>query len=518
MNASELELEAQISAIARELAADGGRDDQARVFHLGWWSERMLAWAMAHPQFKTQLFRFVDVFPACADDAEVLRHLEEYFDGVPVPGALELGLDLAEHVPLGRVLSATTARRNITRMARQFIAGATPDKAMRRLRRLWENGEASTVDVLGEKTVTEADADRYTAKVEELVAALADATPAWPERPHLNHDRSGPLPMASVSVKPTALSPLFGPLTADEGLNAALERLSPTLERARGGDVTIHVDTEHDDVKDLTFALVRRIAAQVPELHLGCVVQAYRKDSFDDLRDLVAWSRAERRVPLQIRLVKGAYWDYETMVARASEWPSPVFDTKTQTDANFERCTSYLLDHVGEVRPAIGSHNLRSLAYALAAARQRVLDDQAVEFQLLYGMAEPVHAALVRMGLRVRAYVPVGELVPGMAYLIRRLLENTSNESFVRQRFAEGRDLDDLLAPPGIDWSALPEPVEKPPERTVNGAARPAPFVNEPHAELRRPGPRGRVVAAVNDVAENLGFTAPPLSRGVAAR
>ena len=122
MNASELELEAQISAIARELAADGGGDDQARVFHLGWWSERMLAWAMAHPQFKTQLFRFVDVFPACADDAEVLRHLEEYFDGVPVPGALELGLDLAEHVPLGRVLSATTARRNITRMARQFIA------------------------------------------------------------------------------------------------------------------------------------------------------------------------------------------------------------------------------------------------------------------------------------------------------------------------------------------------------------------------------------------------------------
>ena len=138
MNASELELEAQISAIARELAADGGGDDQARVFHLGWWSERMLAWAMAHPQFKTQLFRFVDVFPACADDAEVLRHLEEYFDGVPVPRALELGLDLAEHVPLGRVISATAARRNITGMARQFIAGATPAKAMPRLRRLWD--------------------------------------------------------------------------------------------------------------------------------------------------------------------------------------------------------------------------------------------------------------------------------------------------------------------------------------------------------------------------------------------
>src|SRR5207249_7737433 len=143
--------EGEVQPLARAIAA-AASERGARVFHLGRRSERVLDWAMSHPHFKTQLFRFVDVFPACADDAEVLRHLEEYFDGVPVPGALELGLDLAEHVPLGRVLSATTARRNITRMARQFIAGATPDKAMRRLRRLWENGEASTVDVLGEKT------------------------------------------------------------------------------------------------------------------------------------------------------------------------------------------------------------------------------------------------------------------------------------------------------------------------------------------------------------------------------
>src|SRR5216117_3922754 len=127
--------EHEVQALARQIAA-AGASERVHLFHLGRWSERVLDWAMSHPHFKTQLFRFVDVFPACADDADVLRHLVEYFEGVPLPRALGVGLEVAEHVPFGARLSAVAARRNVMRMARQFIAGATPADALPALARL----------------------------------------------------------------------------------------------------------------------------------------------------------------------------------------------------------------------------------------------------------------------------------------------------------------------------------------------------------------------------------------------
>ena len=148
-------LDAETRSLARQLAAEGS-GERAGAFHLGWWSEQMLAWAMSHPAFKTQLFRLVDVLPSCRDDDDVLRHLEEYFDGIPVPRALDLGIDVAEHVPFGAAVTATVARRSVRRMARQFIVGTTPARALPRLARLWERGEAATVDLLGEKVVAEA--------------------------------------------------------------------------------------------------------------------------------------------------------------------------------------------------------------------------------------------------------------------------------------------------------------------------------------------------------------------------
>src|SRR5581483_8778392 len=422
-------LEHEVQALARRIA-EAGASERAHLFHLGRWSEHVLDWAMSHPTFKTQLFRFVDVFPACRDDADVLRHLAEYFAGVDVPRALGLGLEVAEHVPFGARLSAVAARRNITRMARQLIAGATPDDALPQLERLWRAGEAATVDLLGEKIVTEREADRYAARVLRTLDALVVATQQWPERPHLERDPWGTVPRVNVSVKPTALSPLFGPLTAAAGIAEARARLRPILERARAAGATIHLDTEHDDVKDPTFVLLRALGSDFPDgPQLGCVIQAYRRDTQRDLEDVVAWSAATLRVPLVVRLVKGAYWDFETIVARAAGWPVPVFQRKAETDASYERAVRYLVDHAGAVRPAFGSHNLRSIAYAIACARARGVPDGAIEHQLLYGMAEPVHAALRALGLRVRVYTPVGDLVEGMAYLVRRLLENTSNES-----------------------------------------------------------------------------------------
>src|SRR2546421_842 len=366
--------EREVQALARRIAEAGG-EEKSRLFRGSWWSEQLLDWAMARGSFKTQLFRFVDVFPGCRDDDDVMRRLQEYFEGEATPG---------------------------------------PER-------------------------------------------LAMATAVWPAQPVLEADPWGPLPRVNISVKATALAPRFGPLTRAEGLEEARSRLRPLLLRAREVPATIHIDTEHDDVKDLTFELVRALGEEFPGgPALGCVVQAYRKDSYADLRDLVAWSKGALQIPLQIRLVKGAYWDYETVVARAEGWPVPVFEEKAQTDANYERCARPLIDNAGAVRPAFASHNLRSLAYGLAATRAAGLPDGAVELQMLYGMAGPVHTALRQLGQRVRVYAPVGELVPGMAYLGRRLLENTSNESFLRQRSADGKELRHLIRPPGVKDRGLP--------------------------------------------------------------
>ncbi len=491
-------LDPAATAVARQLAELAGKQRSGLV-ESSWWTERMLEWAMSHPSFKTQLFRFVDVFPSTSGDADVLRHLEEYFEGADVPKALDLGLDLAERVPFGKAAAATIARHNIARVAQQFIVGSGPAEAVEGLHGLWRQGSAFTVDLLGEKTVTEAEADLYAERVGELLAALIEATPRWAPDDHLERDDLGPLPRVNVSLKPTALSSRYSPLTAADGLEQAKSRLRPILRQAQAGGAFIHFDAEHYDVKDLTLQLVRELLSEeeFAEMEAGVVIQAYLKDARRDLARMIEFS-ASRPRPLTVRLVKGAYWDTETVHSRAEGWPVPVFGRKEETDASYERCVAMLHDHHGQVRAAFGSHNLRSLGYAVAYARDRGIPDSGYEVQLLYGMAAPLHAAVRRMGLRLRVYAPVGELVPGMAYLVRRLLENTANESFVRRRFVEGRDLEELLAPPGVDVLPDPEPAVR---RRPTDPAHPAQYSPEPLAEWRRAEVRqafGAVVARVH--------------------
>src|SRR3954452_15757985 len=143
---------------------------------MSWSSDRMLEWAMSHPSFKTQLFRFVDVFPATHGTADVLLHVREYFDAPGVPRAVDLGVGLADRVPGGGAVTAGIARRAIPRMAEQFVVGMSPQDAVPGLHRLWNQGAGFVVDLLGEKTVTEAEADRYATRVADLVDALLRAS------------------------------------------------------------------------------------------------------------------------------------------------------------------------------------------------------------------------------------------------------------------------------------------------------------------------------------------------------
>ena len=484
----------EVVAIANRMA-ELGAGARSKLFRGSFWSDRMMDWAMGRPAFKTQLFRFVDVFPAMVDDDDVLRHAAEYFDGAEVPKALDLGIGVAEHLPFGEALTAKVARRNIMRMAGQFIVGQNPAEAVEGLHALWRKGSAHTVDLLGEKTIVEGEADRYAARVVELLTEIADAASRWAPDDHLERDDLGPLPRVNVSIKPTALATHYEPLSSEVGIEGAKARIRPILRLARERGAHVHFDMEHADAKDLTLQLYRELLdePEFVDVHHGVVIQAYLKDSRDDLAAVIAWS-AGRRVPATVRLVKGAYWDTETAKALAEGWPVPVYERKPETDANFERCVRLLHDHHGEVRAAFASHNLRSLAYAVAYGRRAGIPEHGFELQMLHGMAEPMHAAVRRMGLRHRVYAPVGDLVPGMAYLVRRLLENTSNESFVRHRFAEGQSLKKLVQPPRVD--ALPELKPLPPRPTTD-PARPTLYNPEPVAEWRRAPARTAMAGAV---------------------
>ncbi|MGH9212339.1 MAG: proline dehydrogenase family protein [Acidimicrobiales bacterium] len=508
---SERTLDRETIALARHIA-DLGAGEKSGVFHLSWWNDRLMDWAMRRPAFKTQLFRFVDVFPAMTDPADVARHIDDYFAGGETPWLLRWGNAIADHLPFGERIEARVARRNIERMARQFIVGEGPAEAVGGLHDLWLSGRAFSVDLLGEKTVVSSEADRYAARVVELVSTVTEAAATWAANERLEHDDLGQLPRVNVSIKPTALAPHYAPLTRDVGLAEAKDRLRPILRLARQRGAFVHFDMEHYDAKSLTYELFRQLLDEdeFADLEAGIVIQAYLRDSRDDLAGVIAWS-ASRSRPITVRLVKGAYWDAETVHSRAEGWPVPTFENKAETDANFERCVRLLHDHHGEVRAAFGSHNLRSLAYAITYARHRGIPDDGYEIQMIYGMAEPMHAAIRQLGLRLRVYAPVGELIPGMAYLVRRLLENTSNESFVRHRFAERQDLRKLLASPGVDGVPGATAMIR---RTATDPGDPGPYDPEPVNEWRRAEVRVAFGDAVDGAARLRDVDVPALMDG----
>jgi proline dehydrogenase len=402
-------------------------------------------------ELKAALFRFVDVVPACRSLEDLARHLTGFLRevGEPPPAvgaAMRMGNNRAGRAALGAAAAA-----GVRHMAHRFIVGESPKAALPVLRDLWKDGVASSVDLLGEATVTQAEAQRYADRCAQALDTLVDASRGWPERPRLERDSAGPLPRANLSVKVSALTPLLRPDAPLRGQRDAADRLRPLLRRARDLDAHLHIDMESMDSRDAVLELILDLLAE-DEFRAGpsagMVLQAYLRDSPDTLDTILAWlGRVERAHPLTIRLVKGAYWDHELVEAQQHGWPAPVFEHKGDTDRNFEQLTRRLLDARPAVRVAIASHNLRSVAHAIAYNRLTGGRDEDLELQVLRGLGDPLQAAIASQGLRVRTYCPVGDLVSGMAYLVRRLLENTSNDSFLAAQ-AQGVSVDDLLAPP----------------------------------------------------------------------
>jgi RHH-type proline utilization regulon transcriptional repressor/proline dehydrogenase/delta 1-pyrroline-5-carboxylate dehydrogenase len=443
--------EADIMAVGRDLAAALPAASRNPIKAI---DDKALDLASQDGEVRAALFRFVDVVPACRSLDDLARHLTGFLDEVDDrPPPLQVAMRMSTTRP-GRAALGAAAAAGVKHMAHRFIVGETPRDATGVLEDLWRHGVATSVDLLGEATITSAEADRYARRCREALDDLVDVYAGLPERPQLEADSAGPLPRANLSVKVSALTPLLRPDAPELGKRDAAGRLRELLRHARELGAHLHIDMESFDSREAVTDLVLELLGE-DEFRdgpsAGLVLQAYLRDSPELCERIVAWAEATPRAhPLVVRLVKGAYWDHEIVEARQHGWASPVFEVKADSDRNFEALTRRLLEaRVGgaPLRVAVASHNLRSIAHAVAVSRALGAPDGDLELQVLRGLGDDLQDALAKRGLRVRSYCPVGDLVAGMAYLVRRLLENTSNESFLHEQ-AAGRPLEELLAAP----------------------------------------------------------------------
>ncbi len=442
------------------------KDSGFNIFDLGFLKNQMLKMSISNPKLQRELFRFVDVLPALKSSKQISQYLFEYLTNSQpnfiINNALvNKSLDLA-------------VRGSVSLLAKSFICGSNTQEALAQIEKLKKKNQDYTLDLLGELVLSEDEAEKH---YQEYLKLL-------PEIPGLN-----------LSIKLSGLVPQVNTLDY-QGKKAILsERLRSIYREAIKHNSFINVDTENYAWKDFTYEIIREVLTEDEFKNwsnAGIVIQAYLKESERDLLSWISWAK-KRSTPITVRLVKGAYWDYEFANAKQHSWQVPVFTEKYQSDINYEKLTGILLDNHKYLRPAIASHNVRSLAHAISYADNHNIDKSNFEFQMLYGMMDSLKEYFADAGYRIRVYMPYGELIPGMSYLVRRLLENTANDSFLRQGMLEGRDIEELLRDPK-------EHTGHPEERSDVRIQ----FANDPNLDFSKKFNRAKMQSALTTLSKEL--------------
>jgi len=428
---------------------------------------------MRNQRTKTQVFRFAEVMPVL-DDEEIIEHLkeyviDEYLDehldfgtlGILVRPALKKAVDDPDW-GIGKIKKAAGM------MAASFIPGENVSGAIDVLEEKYGRDRVYTFDILGEITTSEEDARRYVQKYEEELDRLI-------ERYGKNAKDHTGKPLVNISIKLSGADEHFDPIDP-EGVSERLRRrLRRLFKKAKDAGAFINLDAEHHQYRDLTNQIFKDLLMEDgfrDYEYFGTVVQANLRDSEKVLDDLIAFSE-ERKTPFTVRLVKGAYLDHEAKVADLNGWEFPGFKKKRfsveSTDANYERLTRNIFENIRRIRGAFATHNVRSIANVLAIAEELDVDTYLWELQKLYGVADEVGRALEEIKVKIngserkigiRDYVPVGKLIPGMGYFVRRLLENSSNEAFVRG-LNKNPNIEDILRNPALPSESLEGTLEE---------------------------------------------------------
>lgn len=480
------------------------------IFNKGWWTGKVMDWSMQNEDFKVKLFRFVDVLPYLTTNGSLTRHIEEYFatESGDLPPVMKAGLKSAGFAgKLGGKLMAKAISSNIEKMGRQFIVGQNAKEAVKNIQKLRKDGFAFTIDILGEATLSEQEAEERMQEHLDLLEALKEGQKKF--KPIDDGDNGldwGTEPVVNLSVKPSGFYSQAKARDIEGSVTALYNRIAPVYRKIIEMGGAMCIDMESLDYREITIELYKRLRSNAEFRkypHLTIVFQTYLKCTDEDVKEMISWAKGEH-LPITIRLVKGAYWDYETVRAKQNGWEVPVYTIKAESDAAFERNSRYVLENADICRLACASHNIRSIAAVQETAIELGVPEDRYEFQVLYGMAEPVRKGLRNVAKRVRLYCPYGELIPGMAYLVRRLLENTANESFLKQSFADEADIARLLEDP--NFTAEKERKQKQEKSPFDGIG---PFENEPIADFTIPGVREAFPQAMDAVRSRKGATYP---------
>ncbi len=323
-------------------------------------------------------------------------------------------------------------------LGRQFVTGRTIEQALANARDREARGYTFSFDMLGEGAVTAEDAERYVAAYAHALHAIGRAAAGRGV-----HDAPG------ISVKLSALHPRFTPTQRERVQRELVPRVIALAQLAHDYDIGFNIDAEEADRLELSLDVLAEVAA-TPALAqwdgLGFVIQAYQKRARPTVDWLVALARQHRR-RINVRLVKGAYWDTEIKRAQVDGLAGyPVFTRKAHTDVAYLACARALLAAPDAIYPQFATHN----AFTIAAV-YTMAGDAPYEFQCLHGMGESIYDQVVgrtRLGRRCRIYAPVGSHDTLLGYLVRRLLENGANTSFVNRIVDPKVRITDLVADP----------------------------------------------------------------------
>ncbi|MBR0646728.1 trifunctional transcriptional regulator/proline dehydrogenase/L-glutamate gamma-semialdehyde dehydrogenase [Plastoroseomonas hellenica] len=349
-------------------------------------------------------------------------------------------------------------------MGEQFVTGQTIAEALANSRRMEAKGFRFSYDMLGEAATTAADAARYLRDYEQAIHAIGKASGG-------RGIHEGP----GISIKLSALHPRYARAQRDRVMTELLPRVLGLAVLARRYDIGLNIDAEEADRLELSLDILEALCF-APELAgwngIGFVVQAYQKRAFSVLDWLIDLARRSGH-RLMLRLVKGAYWDSEIKRAQVDGLEGfPVFTRKVHTDVSYLACARKLLAAADAVFPQFATHNAQTLAAIHAMAGQNFYAGQ-YEFQCLHGMGEPLYEEVVgrgKLNRPCRIYAPVGTHETLLAYLVRRLLENGANSSFVHR-----------IADPAVPVEALiADPVEE--ARAILPLGAPHPRIALPRA------------------------------------
>ena len=337
---------------------------------------------------------------------------------------------------LGEPVIRVAVGRAMKEMGRQFVLGETIHKALSRARNLEDEGYTYSYDMLGEAAITQEDADRYERAYADAINAIAGACSAASveENP-------------GISIKLSALHPRYEVSQEERVMKELVPVVLGLAKQAKAAGMGFNIDAEEQDRLVLSLKVIKAVLESDELKHwdgFGVVVQAYGKRASKVLDWLYQLAETLDR-KIMVRLVKGAYWDTEMKHAQVEGLPDfSLFTTKAATDVSYIANAKKLFDYTSRIYPQFATHNAHTVAAILEMAAGRPF-----EFQRLHGMGESLHDIVLKSeGTRCRIYAPVGRHKDLLAYLVRRLLENGANSSFVHQIVNEAISPEEIAADP----------------------------------------------------------------------